>query len=171
MGKIPLQLQPDYKKLTASTLRNRQPVSAFLTCPYFSSPFVHGMLFLDSFALKSPQEKETGFKHLLTTLPALPKACILGFILPALRTAIVDLGCTHPLALATTLAALRIVGGDDSAVSRLVQPMIVKMFGANERGIRICLLQALPEYVQVFFSFSSVCLGFFYFIFHSSCSH
>ncbi len=140
----------------AQSLKSRLASATLLNSSYFyQQPFVQAMVFLESMALKTPVEKEAFFKETLTSLPTWAPACLRAHFLPQLRTA-VELGAAvHPLGLAAILTCLKTLGPSPAESSEAIElatvvtPMLLKMYAANERSMRVSLLQALPEYVEL----------------------
>ncbi|XP_074357128.1 uncharacterized protein LOC141696892 [Apium graveolens] len=141
---IPKSLLPDYQRLLSSTPSRRLNSSKLLeTCEYFQNKLVDTIHFMEILNLKDSVEKDTFFRKLPTLAEQLPRQIVLKKLLPLLASAL-EFGS----AAAPALTALLKMGAWLSAEEFIIKvlPTLVKLFGSNDRAIRVSLLQHIDQF-------------------------
>lgn len=142
-GSIPKSLLPDYQRLLSSTPSKRLNTSKLTENEYFQNKLVDTIRFMEVLSLKDSVEKDTFFRKLPNLAEQLPRQIVLKKILPLLASAL-EFGS----AAAPALSALLKIGSwlPHEEFSVKVLPTIVKLFGTNDRAVRVALLQHIDQY-------------------------
>ncbi|KAK6912178.1 hypothetical protein RJ641_024271 [Dillenia turbinata] len=141
---IPKSLLPDYQRLLSSMPGRRLNSSKLLeNSEYFQNKLVDTIHFMEILTLKDSVEKDTFFRKLPQLAEQLPRQIVLKKLLPLLASSL-EFGS----AAAPALNALLKMGSWLSAeeFTAKVLPTIVKLFAANDRAIRVALLQHIDQY-------------------------
>ncbi|KAL8089506.1 hypothetical protein AgCh_039107 [Apium graveolens] len=141
---IPKSLLPDYQRLLSSTPSRRlNSLKLLETCEYFQNKLVDTIHFMEILNLKDSVEKDTFFRKLPTLAEQLPRQIVLKKLLPLLASAL-EFGS----AAAPALTALLKMGAWLSAEEFIIKvlPTLVKLFGSNDRAIRVSLLQHIDQF-------------------------
>lgn len=145
-GNVPETLLADYKKLLATNPANRLNPRALLESPFFRNDLVSCVDFLDNLALKSAQEKEAFFVHFAAHVNEFPHTFCKFKLLPLLTKSL-DYGSGLTCFSAILQSVLKIGSKlNESEFASLVLPSVLRLFGSNERAIRVHLLQHLGDY-------------------------
>ncbi|KAL8151492.1 hypothetical protein V2J09_021300 [Rumex salicifolius] len=142
-GSIPKSLLPDYQRLLSSTPAKRLNTSKLAENEYFQNKLVDTIRFMEVLSLKDSVEKDTFFRKLPNLAEQLPRQIVLKKILPLLASSM-EFGS----AAAPALSALLKMGSwlPPEEFSIKVLPTIVKLFGTNDRSVRVALLQHIDQY-------------------------
>eukprot|EP00741_Cyanophora_paradoxa_P002368 tig00000601_g2294.t1 len=144
--RIPQELAGHYKKLVSGTPATRPCTADITSSTFFNQPAVQVNEFLDSIAIRDEAEKEAFFKELPATAERLPKAACLYKLLPSLISAMEMMG---PGGARVLPSVLKIAGQlPSSEFEGLMAAHLAKWFASADRGIRMALLQGLPDYIQ-----------------------
>ncbi|KAF0682357.1 Aste57867_25495 [Aphanomyces stellatus] len=150
-----------------------------LQVAYFESKFIQQMSFLEQLAIKSSDEKSEYYKDLVATVDKLPQNMALYKVLPALK-AIVEFGvasgsngkaATYKLDPSESQMLPAMLPSDHfqgEEFKEQVLPTLVKLFGCNDRAVRVQLLQMMDSFAAHFDSklvnstvvFDNICTGF-----------
>ncbi|KDO30043.1 SCY1 protein kinase [Saprolegnia parasitica CBS 223.65] len=178
-SRVPSGLSTFVKRSTDATASRRLNPDQALTSAYFESHFLRQMTFLDELAIKSPDEKVEFYKDLSASIDALPKHTAVFKVLPALK-AIVDFGVAtggkaggnYKLDPSEShmLPAMVKIGSQLSPdeFKDQVLPTLIKLFGCNDRAVRLQLLQMMESFAVHFDAklvnsnviFDNICTGF-----------
>ncbi|OQR83042.1 N-terminal kinase-like protein [Achlya hypogyna] len=178
-GRVPSGLATLVKRSTDSSPTRRLNPEQALQSAYFDLRFLKQMSFLDELAIKSPDEKVDFYKDLSAHIDALPKHTALFKVLPALK-AVVDFGIAtggkaggnyklDPSESHMLPAMVKI--GSQLAPEEFkdqVLPTLIKLFGCNDRAVRLQLLQMMESFAVHFDAklvnssviFDNICTGF-----------
>ncbi|XP_059300939.1 uncharacterized protein LOC132053101 isoform X2 [Lycium ferocissimum] len=145
---IPKSLLPDYQRLLSATPACRLNSSKLLeNGEYFQNKLLETIQFMEILNLKDSVEKDIFFRYIsvqcdLCLKSKQIKQCLLQ-LLPLLASAL-EFGS----AAAPALTALLKMGSwlSNEEFSLKVLPTIVKLFGSNDRAIRVSLLQNIDQY-------------------------
>lgn len=141
---IPKSLLPDYQRLLSSTPSRRMNSSKLLeNSEYFHNKLVETIQFMEILNLKDSVEKDTFFRKLPTLAEQFPREIVLKKLLPLLASAL-EFGSAAAPALTAFLKMGSWLSADEIGVK--VLPTIVKLFAANDRAIRVGLLQHIDQY-------------------------
>lgn len=148
-GNIPSTLSPDYKKLLATNPMNRlNPKTLLEGSLFFQNDLVSTVVFLENLAIKSTDEKTSFFIHFSEHMNDFPTKFCKYKILPQLTKSL-DYGSGLACFSAILRSILKI--GSNLTMeeySTQVLPCLIKLFGSNERQIRVHLLQNLGDYAS-----------------------
>ncbi|XP_019052793.1 PREDICTED: probable inactive serine/threonine-protein kinase scy1 isoform X2 [Nelumbo nucifera] len=143
-GSIPKSLLPDYQRLLSSTPARRLNASKLIdNGEFFQNMLVETIQFMEILNLKDSVEKDTFFRRLPNLAEKLPRQIVLKKLLPLLASAL-EFGS----AVAPALTALLKMGSwlSTEEFNVKVLPTIVKLFGSNDRAIRVSLLQHIDQF-------------------------
>ncbi|CAK4557596.1 unnamed protein product [Aphanomyces euteiches] len=180
MQNIPPSLSSALKRACDPTPTRRITPDQALQAGFFDSPFIRQMSFVEQLAIKSSEEKTAFYKDLVANVDKIPRNIALFKVLPALK-AVVDFGvatgtggktATYKLdpCESQMLPAMVKIGshlpGEEFKVQ--VLPTLVKLFGCNDRAVRVQLLQMMDLFAVHFDSklvnspvvFDNICTGF-----------
>uniref|UniRef100_A0A166DBC9 Protein kinase domain-containing protein n=1 Tax=Daucus carota subsp. sativus TaxID=79200 RepID=A0A166DBC9_DAUCS len=139
-----LSLLPDYQRLLSSTPSRRLNSSKLLeTCEYFQNKLVDTIHFMEILNLKDSVEKDTFFRKLPTLAEQLPRQIVLKKLLPLLASAL-EFGSAAAPALTALLKMGAWLSAEEFNIK--VLPTLVKLFGSNDRAIRVSLLQHIDQF-------------------------
>ncbi|KAE9408578.1 ARM repeat-containing protein [Gymnopus androsaceus JB14] len=151
-GNIPNAIFPLYKKLVNPNPKGRLTPKSFLEIGMSDSGFFAGNRLvkvcsgLDNFALASESEKMTLLRTLHESVDSFPSEFATDRVLPSLVSALEYGGAS-----AATIVPLVLRLGknvpDDKYGDAIITPL-VKLFASPDRGIRMALLDHLPEYAD-----------------------
>ncbi|RHY26648.1 hypothetical protein DYB32_007426 [Aphanomyces invadans] len=177
---VPSGLTAAVKRATDPTPSRRVTPDQGLKISYFASDFIRQMGFLEQLPVKSSDEKSEFYKELVANVDKLPRHMALYKVLPALK-AVVDFGvATGAGGKAATfkldpcesqmLPAMVKIGSHLPAedFKDQVLPTLVKLFGCNDRAVRVQLLQMMDLFAVHFDAklvnsavvFDNICTGF-----------
>ncbi|KAG9412567.1 hypothetical protein AC1031_015478 [Aphanomyces cochlioides] len=180
MQNIPPSLSSALKRACDPTPTRRITPDQALQAGFFDSPFIRQMSFVEQLAIKSSEGKTAFYKDLVANVDKIPRNIALFKVLPALK-AVVDFGvatgtggktATYKLdpCESQMLPAMVKIGshlpGEEFKVQ--VLPTLVKLFGCNDRAVRVQLLQMMDLFAVHFDSklvnspvvFDNICTGF-----------
>lgn len=141
---IPKSLQPDYQRLLSVMPSRRLNTSKFIeNSEYFQNKLVDTIHFMEILNLKDSVEKDTFFRKLPTLAEQLPREIVLKKLLPLLASAL-EFGSAAAPALTALLKLGSWLSPGEFTVK--VLPTIVKLFAANDRAIRVSLLQHIDQF-------------------------
>lgn len=141
---IPKSLLPDYQRLLSSMPSRRLNSSKLAeNCEYFQNKLVDTIHFMEILNLKDSVEKDTFFRKLPTLAEQLPRQIVLKKLLPLLSSAL-EFGSAAAPALTAFLKMGAWLSAEEFSVK--VLPTIVKLFGSNDRAIRVSLLQHIDQF-------------------------
>ncbi|KAG9145581.1 hypothetical protein Leryth_024527 [Lithospermum erythrorhizon] len=141
---IPKSLLPDYQRLLSSTPSRRMNSSKLLeNSEYFHNKLVETIQFMEILNLKDSVEKDTFFRKLPNLAEQLPRQIVLKKLLPLLASAL-EFGSATAPALTAFLKMGSWLSAEELGVK--VLPTIVRLFTANDRAIRVGLLQHIDQY-------------------------
>ncbi|KAL1827445.1 hypothetical protein ACET3Z_005857 [Daucus carota] len=141
---IPKSLLPDYQRLLSSTPSRRLNSSKLLeTCEYFQNKLVDTIHFMEILNLKDSVEKDTFFRKLPTLAEQLPRQIVLKKLLPLLASAL-EFGSAAAPALTALLKMGAWLSAEEFNIK--VLPTLIKLFGSNDRAIRVSLLQHIDQF-------------------------
>ena len=105
-------------------------------------PYVRMMAFIDELPLKTPEEKEAFFGRHAANIPP---AVQLNKVLPKIVNE------QAPVTPAMLASVLTMAGRlpDRAQFALAVQPFLLRQFAANDRGVRLALLENLDKYVNL----------------------
>ncbi|KAJ4468330.1 hypothetical protein J3R30DRAFT_3662182 [Lentinula aciculospora] len=151
-GNIPAAIFPSYKKLLNPNVKGRLTAKGFLEIGMADSGFfasnrlVKVCLGLDNFALASESEKMILLRTLHESVDSFPSEFATDRVLPSLVSALEYGGAS-----AATIVPLVLRLGknvpDDKYGDAIIVP-VIKLFASPDRGIRMALLDHLPEYAD-----------------------
>ncbi|KAF5388789.1 hypothetical protein D9757_005678 [Collybiopsis confluens] len=151
-GNIPNVIFPLYKKLLNPTPKGRLTAKGFLEIGMADSGFFSGNRLvkvcsgLDNFALASDFEKMTLLRTLHDSVNSFPLEFATDRVLPSLVAALEYGGAS-----AATIVPLVLRIGKGVSVDKFGESIInplVKLYASPDRGIRMALLDQLPEYAD-----------------------
>ncbi|KAJ8076987.1 Nuclear aminoacylation-dependent tRNA export pathway component [Marasmius tenuissimus] len=151
-GNIPTAIFPLYKKLLNPNPKGRLTAKGFLeigmtdTGFFTNNPLVKVCVGLDNFALGSEGEKAALLRMLNESLGSFPSELAIYRVLPSIVSAIEYGGAS-----AATIVPLVVKIGKDVSqeeYNNVILAPIVKLFASPDRGIRMALLDNLPEYAE-----------------------
>ncbi|KZT32860.1 ARM repeat-containing protein [Sistotremastrum suecicum HHB10207 ss-3] len=156
-GSIPSYLYPSYKKLLHPSPKPRMTPGQFLDLGMGKVPCDHPGFFinnklvkicaeLDNFALASESDKAALLKALKENASSFPTSFATRRILPSIITALEYGGPSAPLIFPLVLQLGKSLSPSDYT-STIITP-ILKLFALPDRGVRMALLDALPEYAD-----------------------
>jgi SCY1-like protein 1 len=145
---IPKSLLPDYQRLLSSMPSRRLNSSKLAEeCEYFQNKLVDTIHFMEILNLKDSVEKDTFFRKLPNLAEQLPRPIVLKKLVPLLASAL-EFGSAAAPALTALLKMGSWLSPEEFNVK--VLPTIVKLFGSNDRAIRVGLLQHIDQYGESF---------------------
>ncbi|KAL0581808.1 Nuclear aminoacylation-dependent tRNA export pathway component [Marasmius crinis-equi] len=151
-GNIPTAIFPLFKKMLNPNPKGRLTAKGFLeigmtdTGFFSNNPLVKVCVGLDNFALGSEGEKSSLLRMLNDSLSSFPSELTIYRVLPSIVSAIEYGGAS-----AATIVPLVVKIGKDvpqEEYSNVILTPIVKLFASPDRGIRMALLDNLPEYAD-----------------------
>lgn len=171
LRQIPSQMHKVYRLMTADTPGERPDCKKLLKHPSFKYLFRNEMFsalsFLEELQLKTDAERAPFIQKLPEMLPRFPKDTNRYKILPALRSAFryAEPGApgtsvpgsnapgslrVSPLATMLLVPFLQIAADMDETedVKRMVVPVLVELFGSQDRALRAALLQKLSSFIK-----------------------
>eukprot|EP00899_Mesostigma_viride_P015990 jgi/Mesvir1/24392/Mv11060-RA.1 len=138
---IPKALLPDYQRmLAAKAVRRLNPAKFLESSPFFSSKVLDAIRFLENLAIKDTIEKETFFRRLTAILDDMHPDLAANKVLPIIAGAL-TIGAAPATAFPPLLKIAKRLPED--LVQSKVLPCVLKLFGSNDRAIRVYLLQNL----------------------------
>ncbi|XP_009798481.1 uncharacterized protein [Nicotiana sylvestris] len=141
---IPKSLLPDYQRLLSSMPARRLNSSKLLeNGEYFQNKLLETIQFMEILNLKDSVEKDTFFRKLPNLAEQLPREIVLKKLLPLLASAL-EFGSAAAPALTALLKMGSWLSNEEFTIK--VLPTIVKLFAANDRAIRVSLLQHIDQY-------------------------
>ncbi|XP_027189453.1 uncharacterized protein [Cicer arietinum] len=141
---IPKSLLPDYQRLLSSTPSRRLNTSKLIeNSEYFQNKLVDTIHFMEILSLKDSVEKDTFFRKLPNLAEQLPRQIVLKKLLPLLASAL-EFGSAAAPALTALLKMGSWLSAEEFRVK--VLPTIIKLFGSNDRAVRVSLLQHIDQY-------------------------
>ncbi|XP_047955208.1 probable inactive serine/threonine-protein kinase scy1 isoform X1 [Salvia hispanica] len=141
---IPKSLLQDYQRLLSSMPSRRLNPSKLLeNSEYFQNKLVETIQFMEVLNLKDSVEKDTFFRKLPNLADQLPRQIVQKKLLPLLASALEYGSATAP-ALTALLKMGSCLSPEEYGVKIL--PTILKLFGSNDRAIRVGLLQHIDQY-------------------------
>ncbi|KAJ3275059.1 hypothetical protein HDV01_001565 [Terramyces sp. JEL0728] len=148
--KIPTPLFRYYKDLISNSPTTRSNFTKFLQGTtqkggYFDNEFVASSQFLENFALKEKHEKEGYLTSIENEVEKFPIEFSKYKILPELINSL-EFGGAGAKALKPILT----IGSrlEHKEFEHLLLPTIVKLFGSNDRLLRLALLEKMPLYID-----------------------
>ncbi|KAF9070890.1 ARM repeat-containing protein [Rhodocollybia butyracea] len=149
-GNIPSALFPLYKKLLNPNPKGRLTAKSFLDVGMSDSGFfacnrlVKVCSGLDNFALASESEKTSLLRTLHESVDSFPSEFATDRVLPSLISAL-DYGGASAATIIPLVLRLGKNVQDDKYGEAIITPL-VKLYASPDRGIRMALLDHLPEY-------------------------
>jgi SCY1-like protein 1 len=141
---IPQALLQSYQRLLASVPARRLNPAQILETGVLKNKLGDMCRFLENLALKDSVEKDSFFKKLQSSIGTdIPDKVARRKVLPLLGNAL-EFGGAPPSALSTLLAIGE--GMSDAEKTRFVNPIIVKLFASQDRGIRRSLLENMDSF-------------------------
>lgn len=141
---IPQPLLQSYQRLLASAPARRLNPAQILEAGVLKNKLGDMCRFLENLALKDSVEKESFFKKLQSSIGTdVPDKLARLKVLPLLGNAL-EFGGAPPSALGTLLTIGE--GMSDAEKTRFVNPIIVKLFASQDRGIRRSLLENMDSF-------------------------
>lgn len=141
---IPQPLLQSYQRLLASAPARRLNPAYILETGVLKNKLGDMCRFLENLAVKDSAEKDSFFKKLQTSIGTdIPDKVARRKILPLLGNAL-EFGGAPPSALGTLLAIGE--GMSEADKARFVNPIIVKLFASQDRGIRRSLLENMDSF-------------------------
>ncbi|OQR81620.1 wu:fk36e11 [Thraustotheca clavata] len=177
---VPSNLSTMVKRSTDMSPTRRINPDQALQNSVFNLHFLQQMAFLDELAIKGPEEKIEFYKDLCATIESLPKHSALFKVLPALKS-VVDFGIATGTggkagnykldpSESHMLPAMVKIGSQlpPEEFKEQVLPTLVKLFGCNDRAVRLQLLQMMESFAVHFDAklvnssviFDNICTGF-----------
>lgn len=144
-GKVPANMWSAQKSLANANPKQRLTSERFLSSQAMRSPLVDLSSQLHGLSI----QEEMVFSHFLDTLKdtedKFPRAYLHAKVLPELISCL-----DHGKGGTRTLTCIIQISKDmaPEAYKTKVLPVILKMFGSNDRAVRMELLQGLPEYIE-----------------------
>ncbi|KAG6404340.1 hypothetical protein SASPL_136586 [Salvia splendens] len=141
---IPKSLLQDYQRLLSSMPSRRLNPSKLLeNSEYFQNKLVDTIQFMEVLNLKDSVEKDNFFRKLPNLADQLPRQIVQKKLLPLLASALEYGSATAP-----ALTALLKMGSwlSPEEYGAKILPTILKLFGSNDRAIRVGLLQHIDQY-------------------------
>ncbi|KAF9268803.1 ARM repeat-containing protein [Marasmius fiardii PR-910] len=151
-GNIPTAIFPLFKRLLNPNPKGRLTPKGFLeigmadTGFFSNNPLVKVCIGLDNFALGSEGEKASLLRMLNESLSSFPSELTIYRVLPSIVSALEYGGASA----ATIIPLVVKIGKDVSQeeYNNVVLTPIVKLFASPDRGIRMALLDNLPEFAD-----------------------
>ncbi|XP_042015113.1 probable inactive serine/threonine-protein kinase scy1 isoform X1 [Salvia splendens] len=141
---IPKSLLQDYQRLLSSMpARRLNPSKLLENSEYFQNKLVDTIQFMEVLNLKDSVEKDNFFRKLPNLADQLPRQIVQKKLLPLLASALEYGSATAP-ALTALLKMGSWLSPEEYGVKIL--PTILKLFGSNDRAIRVGLLQHIDQY-------------------------
>ncbi|RHZ40813.1 hypothetical protein DYB31_001681 [Aphanomyces astaci] len=178
---VPSGLAGTIKRAADATASRRVTPDHALQIAYFdSSWFIRQMLFLEQLPIKSSDEKADFYKELVASVDSLPKHTAVFKVLPALK-AVVEFGMATGVG--GKAATYKLDPSESQMLPAMVKighhlpvdefkaqvlPTLVKLFGCNDRAVRVQLLQMMDSFAVHFDAklvnspviFDNICTGF-----------
>lgn len=155
-GSIPSSVFPSFKRLLHPQPKARLPVKGFLDIGmahtgegagfFLHNPLVTVCASLENFALSSESDKATFLRTLQGSVAAFPPEFAAYKVLPSLVSALEFGGAAAASILPLVLQIGRGVPEDEYA-GAILAPLL-KLYASADRGTRMALLDALPEYAD-----------------------
>jgi hypothetical protein len=159
---MPAQLKNIMKRLTQTELSMRISTSDLIQTPFFvQNSIVKFFLFLETIAIKTPQEKEEFFSQLEqndeTNPMALLSKKVLNTKVLSMLTQSLELGTASGKAVAVVLKILAsnntnaetLSKTDEENVSKTILPLLLKWYQSPDKLLRLQLLENLPHYLPL----------------------
>ncbi|KAJ3842095.1 armadillo-type protein [Lentinula raphanica] len=151
-GNMPNAVFPMYKKLLNPNPKGRLTAKGFLEIGMSDSSFfasnrlVKVCSGLDNFALASESEKLILLRTLHDSVDSFPSEFATDRVLPSLVSAL-EYGGASAATIVPLVLRIGTNVSDDKYESAIITP-VVKLFASPDRGIRMALLDHLPEYAD-----------------------
>ncbi|KAF5321514.1 hypothetical protein D9619_001358 [Psilocybe cf. subviscida] len=152
-GAIPTSIFPHFKKLLNPNPKGRLNAKGFLDIGmsepsgfFYSNRLVRVCAGLDNFPLASDGEKALLLKTLKESASSFPPEFTSYRVLPSLVSAL-----EHGGASGTTILPLLLQFGNNispDTYPKVILEPIIKLYASPDRGLRLALLEHLPEYVE-----------------------
>uniref|UniRef100_A0A7S0RU83 Protein kinase domain-containing protein n=1 Tax=Pyramimonas obovata TaxID=1411642 RepID=A0A7S0RU83_9CHLO len=143
---LPELVMKDYTRLLGSQpTRRLNPAKLLDTNEYFQNKLLDTMSFLENLALKDSSEKDQFFRKLSTVVKTMCRPIAEAKVLPLVGSAL-EFGAAPALALGPYLQIAKALPADEY-VSKCV-PTIVKLWGSQDRAVRVQLLTHLESYAE-----------------------
>ncbi|KAF9484514.1 ARM repeat-containing protein [Pholiota conissans] len=151
-GAIPTSLFPHFKRLLNPNPKGRLNAKGFLEIGMADTGFFHNNRLvkvcagLDNFALSSEAEKTQFLKALKESASSFPPEFASFKVLPSLISALEYGGASGATILPLVLQFGANVSPED--YPKLILNSIIKLYASPDRGLRMALLEHLPEYID-----------------------
>ncbi|KAJ1550927.1 hypothetical protein HK096_004190, partial [Nowakowskiella sp. JEL0078] len=147
-GEIPEKLFKFIKRLMTTDPKSRSSLTDLLETgrmkgEYFDTEVINAILFLETISLKESNEKEAFLKKITTVVGKFPKNMLTHKLLPTLLHTLEFGG------MAAALAPILIISKDlsNEEFDDMVLPVLVRLFGVQDRAIRLVLCDNMNDYM------------------------
>lgn len=145
---VPAALATVQQQLTSSSASSRPSPASVLQCPFFYTPLISSITFLDRLMVQSAEEKVRFYKSLPTVAASFPLCALRDRVVPDLITALEYSGASDapfPSLLACVLNVSKMCL-TPAVYAKRILPIITRLFKATERAVRVHLLQHVSSY-------------------------
>eukprot|EP00658_Telonema_sp_P-2_P041519 TRINITY_DN29706_c0_g1_i2.p1 TRINITY_DN29706_c0_g1~~TRINITY_DN29706_c0_g1_i2.p1 ORF type:complete len:709 (-),score=156.86 TRINITY_DN29706_c0_g1_i2:191-2317(-) len=138
----PQALKSAWSKLVSKAATTRLPPARLLTHAALKSTYTSTLLFLENTTLKSDQEKIGFYQSLQSAIEEMPEVVRQHKVLPHLMESAQTGGGCAVEALAPLLLIAKSLPTEE--FQRMVEPVVLQLFGSPDRALRVSLLQHMP---------------------------